>query len=129
MKQQQRETDTVVLGPAYQEARSATAALVSRLERSLAETEATALVEAWDGDRIRLIRDRTSPGRWGLAWRLRCRSEGGRRALEAALQRCLPARLARLSPDGAGLDLAWISDGRTLEVRASWPHAAASPPG
>jgi len=37
MTQQQRETDTVVLGAAYQESRSATAALVSRLERSLAE--------------------------------------------------------------------------------------------
>jgi hypothetical protein len=91
------------------------------LERSLAEQEAAALVEAWDGDRLRLVRSRTSPGCWGLVWRLRCRSESGRRALEAALQRCLPARLARLCPDGTGLDLTWISDDRTLEVRAGWP--------
>jgi HD-like signal output (HDOD) protein len=36
-QQPQRETDTVVLGTGYHEARNATAALVSRLERSLAE--------------------------------------------------------------------------------------------
>src|SRR6185295_8419255 len=35
--EQQRDNDTVVLGSGYQEARAATAALVSRLERSLAE--------------------------------------------------------------------------------------------
>ena len=36
-QQQERETDTVVLGSGYQEARAATVALVARLERSLAE--------------------------------------------------------------------------------------------
>src|SRR6185295_18446405 len=36
-QQEQRDTDTVVLGSGYQEARAATSALVSRLERSLAD--------------------------------------------------------------------------------------------
>jgi HD-like signal output (HDOD) protein len=36
-QQHQRDTDTVVLGSGYQESRAATAALVSRLERSLAD--------------------------------------------------------------------------------------------
>jgi hypothetical protein len=96
------------------------------LSRSLPEAEADALASGWDGDRLRLVRSASAPDCWALAWRIRCRDEAARRALETALQRALPARLARLCP-AAGLDLTWIADGRSFEVRAGWPHLADRP--
>lgn len=99
------------------------------LSRAVPEIEADALAAAWDGDRIRLVRSRAAAGCWGLAWRVRCRSENDRQALETALQRHLPGLLAHLCPGAPNLGLTWISDGRTLEARAAWPQSAVRPPG
>ncbi len=90
------------------------------LSRAIPETEADALAATWDGDRVRLVRDRTG-GCWGLAWRVRCRSENDRQVLETALQRHLPGLLTRLCPGGAPASLTWVSDRRSIEVRAHWP--------
>jgi hypothetical protein len=95
--------------------------LARRLERG----EAAALASAWDGDRMRLIRERAEPERWALAWRLRVRTVEARSALEEAMQRELPALLAHLSPPGPPT-LTWIASGRTLEVRATWPQGKRS---
>jgi hypothetical protein len=91
------------------------------LSRAIPRTEADTLAAAWHGDRIRLVRNRTAPGCWALAWRLRCRDGDGRERLEAALQQHLPALLGRLCPGVALPELAWVSDGRSLELRAGWP--------
>jgi hypothetical protein len=98
------------------------------LSRTLPEEAANRLAATWDGDRIRLIRSRSDGNRWALAWRLRCRSEDGRAAIETALQRGLPGRLSRLGPAGAAPDLAWISHGSSVEVRANWPHPSTPTP-
>ena len=91
------------------------------LSRALPLADAEALASHWDGDRLRLVRSAGAPRCWALAWRLRCRDESGRAALEATLQRHLPSLLARLCPGTAPLELAWSSSNRTLDVRAHWP--------
>ncbi len=98
------------------------------LARAIPQVEAETLAAAWDGDRIRLVRRRSAPGCWALAWRLRCRSEAGRRRLEAVLQRRLPGLLARLCPGTTSPELIWISDRSSLEVRADWPSGAPAHP-
>ncbi len=95
------------------------------LGRRLGTPEADAAAGGWDGDRIRLIRERARPDRWALAWRLRGRTEAARATLEQAMQRALPPVLARLDP-GAQPELTWVAAGRTLELRAAWPPP--SPP-
>ncbi len=90
------------------------------LGRGLAASDADALAAGWDGDRLRLVRDRAQPERWAVAWRLQCRSVEARESLEEAMQRSLPALFARLAPPGR-LQLTWVAAGRTLEVLATWP--------
>jgi hypothetical protein len=90
-----------------------------------AERAAT-VASGWDGDRMRLIRERADPGRWAMAWRLRARTVNARRALEEAMQRVLPSLLARLAPPRTPT-LTWVTSGRTLEVRAIWPQVERSP--
>ena len=96
------------------------------LGRRLEAGQAAAAASGWDGDRMRLIRDRTDPGRWALAWRLRARTVEARRTIEEALQRELPTLLARLAPPGVPT-LTWVASGRTLEVRAAWPQGQRPP--
>ncbi len=91
------------------------------LGRRVAAGEAGALAAHWDGDRLRLIRSAAAPECWALAWRLRCRDEGGRAAVEAALQRHLPSLLGRLCPASGPVHLTWSAAGRTLDLRAGWP--------
>jgi hypothetical protein len=92
---------------------------------SLPEPDAARLARGWDADRLRLVRSRTDPGRWALAWQVRARTDGAREELEHALQRALPARLANLTDANRAPALVWVGHGRTLEVRAAWPAAAA----
>lgn len=96
------------------------------LGRRMEAGRAAAVASGWDGDRMRLIRDRTDPGRWALAWRLRARTVDARKTIEEAMQRELPSLLARLAPPGTPT-LVWVTSGRTLEVRAIWPQAKRSP--
>lgn len=96
------------------------------LSRAMPAADAGSLAAHWDGDRLRLVRRSGTSACWSLAWRLRCRSEGGRAQLEAALQRHLPALLGRLCDGGRPATLAWSSSGRTLDLRSGWP--ATSPP-
>jgi hypothetical protein len=91
------------------------------LSRRMERGKAAVLASGWDGDRLRLIRERAEPGRWALAWRLRARTAEARSALEGAMQRELPALLTNLSPPGPPT-LTWIASGRILEVRATWPQ-------
>jgi hypothetical protein len=91
------------------------------LARRMEQGKAAALASGWDGDRLRLIRERAESGRWALAWRLRARTVEARSALEGAMQREFPALLTHLSPPGPPT-LTWIAAGRTLEVRATWPQ-------
>ena len=90
------------------------------LGRAHAQATADKFAALWNGDRVRLIRQRGRPGRWALAWRVRCRDEAGRRALETELQQTMSALLAHLN-DGEKTELAWLDHGRELELRASWP--------
>jgi hypothetical protein len=96
------------------------------LGRRMEPAQAAALASGWDGDRIRLIRNRTDPDRWGFAWRLRMRTAEECAALEEAMQRVFPALLAHLAPPGPP-GLTWVASGRTLEVRATWPQGAGRP--
>jgi hypothetical protein len=95
------------------------------LGRRLEAGQAAAVASGWDGDRMRLIRDRTDPGRWALAWRLRARTVEARRTIEEVMQRELPTLLVRLAPPGVPT-LTWVASGRTLEVRAGWPPASSN---
>jgi hypothetical protein len=90
------------------------------LGRRLDKAEAAAAAAGWDGDRIRLIRDRSDRARWALAWRLRGRTVEARKAMQTALERQLPSLLANLAPPEPPT-LTWVAAGRTLEVRAAWP--------
>ncbi len=90
------------------------------LGRRMATNEADAAAAGWDGDRLRLIRDRAHNDTWALEWRIRCRTADARRALEEAMQRTLPALLKNLAPPGRPR-LTWVGAGPTLELRACWP--------
>ena len=90
------------------------------LGRHTTSDRVDAVASGWDGDRLRLIRDRSLPENWALAWRLQCRTVGARQALEAAMQQVLPPVLARLAPAGQP-QLTWVAAGRALELRAAWP--------
>ncbi len=92
------------------------------LGRRMPHGRATAIASGWDGDRMRLIREKTDPRLWALAWRLRGRTVAARREIETALRRELPELLAHLAPAGAP-PLSWAASGRILEVRAAWPAA------
>jgi hypothetical protein len=96
------------------------------LGRRMQPAQAAALASGWDGDCIRLIRDRTDLQRWGVAWRLRARSVEERASLEAAMRRELPGLLTHLAPPGPP-SLTWAVSGRTLEVRATWPSGPGQP--
>jgi hypothetical protein len=96
------------------------------LDRRLPHEDAARLAAAWDGDRLRLIRDRTDRARWALAWRLQCRSADLRRGLETVLQQRLPGLLRRLAPPPE-LQFVWTASGASLEVRAAWPPASPPP--
>ena len=96
------------------------------LGRRMDAGRAAAVASGWDGDRMRLIRERADPGRWALAWCLRARTVNARRAIEEAMQQELPSLLARLAPPRTPA-LTWVTSGRTLEVRAIWPQAKRSP--
>ena len=96
------------------------------LGRRLPSDQASAIAAAWDGDRIRLIREESHPEHWALAWQFRCLDEQTRNSLEVALQRNLPALLARLAPPDR-LHLVWTGAGRTLSVLAVWPPAPPQP--
>jgi hypothetical protein len=96
------------------------------LGRRMKSAEADAAATAWDGDLMRLIRNRAHPDTWALAWRIRCRSAEARQALEETMQRVLPGLLARLAPPSE-LQLTWVAAGRTLELRAGWPPPRPSP--
>ena len=96
------------------------------LGRRMEPGRAADVASGWDGDRMRLIRERADPGRWALAWRLRARTVDARKTIEEAMQRELPSLLARLAPPGTPT-LTWVTSGRTLEVRAIWPQAKRSP--
>jgi hypothetical protein len=92
------------------------------LGRAGPRATADRLAGVWDGDRLRLVRQRGHNSRWALAWRIRCRDEAGRRALEAEMQQLGSALLARIEGTGR-VELAWLDYGRELELRASWPSA------
>ena len=96
------------------------------LGRTMEVNHADAIAAAWDGDRLRLIRNHTNPATWALAWRLRCTSAQARQTLEEAMQHNLPGLLTRLAPPG-NPRLTWVASGRTLEVRAAWPQPPPSP--
>jgi hypothetical protein len=91
------------------------------LLRAMPAADAEALASHWDGDRLRLVRPSAASGCWSLAWRLRCRTEGGRSRFEVALQRHLPSLLDDLCDGGGPVSLTWSSSGRTLDLRANWP--------
>jgi hypothetical protein len=93
-----------------------------RMEAGLA----AAVASGWDGDRLRLIRERADPARWALAWRLRARTVDARKTIEEAMQRVFPSLLAHLAPPSPPA-ITWVTSGRTLEVRAIWPQATRSP--
>jgi hypothetical protein len=97
------------------------------LSRTLPLADADTLSSHWDGDRLRLVRKSAAPHCWGLAWRLRCRSEAGRIQLESTLQRHLPVLLGHLCPTSSPPQLAWVSGTRTLDVRAAWPTSVPQP--
>jgi len=103
------------------------------LSRAVPADEAARLAAHWDADRLRLARRSDAPGCWALAWRLRCRNEAGRGALEGVLQRHLPRLVTGLCPADAPPGLTWLAAGPTLEVRVGWPGterdaATSSPP-
>jgi len=97
------------------------------LGRRMTADQANAIAAGWDGDRLRLIRNRTHPDVWALTWRFHCLSVQTRQALEEAMQHHLSELLARLAPPGE-LRLTWASAGRTLELRAGWPPPARRSP-
>jgi hypothetical protein len=84
---------------------------------------AAAVASGWDGDRMRLIRERAVPDRWALVWRLRGRTVQARREIEGALRRDLPTLLAPLAPPGPPA-ISWSASERILEVRAAWPEGS-----
>ncbi|MGD1146915.1 MAG: hypothetical protein ABR961_03055 [Thermoanaerobaculaceae bacterium] len=91
------------------------------LGRHTETDRADSVASGWDGDRLRLIRNRSRSDSWALAWRLRCRTVQARQALAEALQQFLPPVMARLTPAGQP-QLTWVASGRTLELRAAWPQ-------
>ena len=96
------------------------------LGRRMEAGRAAAVASGWNGDRMRLIRNRADPDRWAMVWRLRARTVDTRKTIEEAMQRELPSLLAHLAPPGTPT-LTWVTSGRTLEVRAIWPQAKRSP--
>lgn len=92
------------------------------LARVVPEQVAARLAAGWDGDRIRMVRQVSEPGRWAMAWRLRCRDVAAREALARGLQRHLAALLVHLTGAPGPPELLWVAAGRTLEVRAGWPQ-------
>jgi len=99
------------------------------LARRLDHAQAATVAAGWDGDRIRVIRDRSDRTRWGFAWRIQARTVEARKAMQSALERELPSLLAHLAPPGPP-NLTWVAAGRTTEVRAAWPspqHPRRSP--
>jgi hypothetical protein len=95
------------------------------LGRSIGQKEGERLATAWDGDRLRLARTSTTPARWALAWRIRCRDEARCRELTAALQQHTPELLRNLNP-AEPFDIAWVTGGRAIELRAWWRPAPRS---
>ena len=101
------------------------------LARHLPAKEAERVAAGWAGDRLRLVRSDADPGRWGLAWRLRCRSAGARRELLEALRHVLPAALSGLRGHGRPTSLvaeAVAGSSRDIEVLAAWPEATSTAP-
>lgn len=92
------------------------------LGRALPEPEAQELAAAWDGDRLRLVRQSDDHARWAMTWVVRTRSEAGRQRLQGALSRVLPGLLTELDGRPQPPSLTWSSAGRSLEVRAAWPE-------
>jgi hypothetical protein len=92
------------------------------LGRRVDRAQAATLAAGWDGDRIRLIRDRSDLTRWGFAWRIQGRTVEARKEIQTALERQLPSLLAHLAPPEPPT-LTWVAAGRTIEVRAAWPSA------
>ncbi len=98
----------------------------SLLGRSLPAADAERAAAAWAGDRLRLVRDDAEPRRWGLAWRLRCRSAAGRKELLGALRSVLPEAFARLAGGGRHTPVTVERDPGNLEIEvfAAWPRTA-----
>jgi hypothetical protein len=90
------------------------------LGRGADPERAAAVASGWDGDRMRLIRNRAEPNRWALVWRLRGRTPRARGEIEDALRRDLTTLFAALAPPGPPA-LSWSASERILEVRAAWP--------
>lgn len=97
------------------------------LGRRMPHDQAAVLASAWDGDRLRLVRATRRPEQWALAWRISCRSEAQRQALEGALERSLPSLTSRLAPP-CPVEFAWTATGRGFEVRAGWPSPSPQRP-
>lgn len=96
------------------------------LSRRFSGAQASSLAAAWDADRIRVVRSQSTPDRWALAWRLRCRSVEERRALQRALEKEAPHLLGHLTV-GLPPELVWQGAGREVELRAGWPDPAPKP--
>lgn len=100
------------------------------LGRSLPATEAAVLAATWDADRFRMVRTSRAPHRWGLVWRIRCRSPEDRLLLERAMRRLAPEHLRGLTAPGPLPRVHFLASGPELEVRAGWPtEPSPQPPG
>ncbi|MCS7183541.1 MAG: hypothetical protein NZ869_10595 [Thermoanaerobaculum sp.] len=78
------------------------------------------LAQAWDGDRLLLLRHQAAPQQWALCWKLRLRSTAHAQQAIQLLRQRLPTLLAGFSPGALPL-LAYTVEGPTVTVWANWP--------
>lgn len=78
------------------------------------------LAKAWDGDRLRLIRDKRAPQRWALCWKLRLKSQEGALRAQPFVRQHAPKLLASFR-QGPPPQVTVVSEGRTLTVWVDWP--------
>lgn len=84
------------------------------------EKAALDLAQAWDGDRLRLIRNAKPPQRWALCWKLRLKSRDQALGAQKLLAQHAPQLLAsfrRGLPPQLTVDL----EQRTVTLWADWP--------
>lgn len=84
------------------------------------DKEAEKLARAWDGDRLRLIRDARVPQRWALCWKLRLKSQAEAIWAQAFVRQHVSKLLASFR-QGPPPQVTVVSEGRTLTVWVDWP--------
>lgn len=82
--------------------------------------EAEKLAKAWDGDRLRLIRDARAPQRWALCWKLRLKNRETAIWARTAVAQQAPRLLASFR-NGLPPQITVELEERTVTLWVDWP--------